>query len=123
MFDIYNRDPSDPFYKEGQIEITDPVESCVGQLKMLLLTNKGEVLGDPKFGIGLDGLLFDLELSESSIREEINKSLITYVPLFYRLGGYFDMSFYLGTNRDIGVFDFYIPVTDDGLPVVSLKVT
>jgi len=50
MREIYNRDPLDPNYNPYQIETSDPVEICVGQIKMLLLTNKGEVLGDPKFG-------------------------------------------------------------------------
>lgn len=123
MIEIYNRDPSDPGYKTGQLEIADPVEIATGQIKMLLLTNKGEVLGDPKFGIGLDQLLFELDLSEDSIREEIRKHIFIYAPIFREVGGYFDMKFFVGSKRDIGVFDFFIPVSDNNIPVVSLKVT
>jgi len=122
MIEIYNRDPSDPGYKIDQIEITDPVEIAIGQVKMILLTEKGEILGDPKFGIGLDSLLFDLALSETSIREEIKKHLFTYAPLFKKVGGYFDVKFYVGSKRDIGVFDFYIPVLDNNIPAITIKV-
>jgi len=124
MKEIYNRDPSDPGYKEGQLEVNDKVEMAIGQIKMLLLTNKGEVLGDPLFGLGLDSLLFEMNLSEDSIKEQIRKHIFTYAPEFSNVGGSFDVKFQLGTKRDIGLFDFYIPVAGDNsnIPVVSLKV-
>ena len=71
MVEIYNRDPSDINYKTNIVEVTQPVEICLGQLKMFLLTNKGDVLGDPKFGLNLEDLVFSLELSEKTLRDEI----------------------------------------------------
>jgi hypothetical protein len=72
MIEIYNRDPGDPLYKENILEVTDPIEICIGQLKMCLLTNKGEVLGDVSFGMNLDNMIFELALSEQSIKSELN---------------------------------------------------
>ena len=123
MREIYNRDPLDPSYNPFQIETTDPVEICVGQLKMILLTNKGEVLGDTKFGLNLEELIFSLNLSESSIRNELDLFLKTYIPLFRKLGGSYDLKFYQGTERDIATIDFKIP-SDGGLsPLVTLRIT
>ena len=123
MREIYNRDPNDPMYKSDIIEVTDPVEICIGQLKMCLLTNKGEVLGDASFGMDLESMLFDLELSEDGLRNELNLHLTTYVPIFFDLGGYYNIEFYQGTQRDIAYFDFFLPVNGGESPVVSLKVT
>lgn len=123
MVEIYNRDPSDPSYKENIVDITQPVEICIGQLKMLLLTNKGEVLGDPKFGLNLEELVFNFELSEKTLRDEIHKGLTYYAPLFAQLGGYFELKFYQGTQRDICFLDFYIPSSGDQSPLISLKVS
>ena len=78
MRDIYNRDPQDPNYVPNILEVTDPIEICVGQLKMMLLTDKGEVLGDPKFGIAFESLIFELNLSQDSIRKELDLHLSTY---------------------------------------------
>jgi hypothetical protein len=123
MREIYNRDPLDPEYNPYQVETTDLVEICVGQLKMVLLTNKGEVLGDPKFGLNLEDLIFNLNLSESSIKKELDLFLKVYVPLFGKLGGTYDLKFYQGTERDIATLDFNIP-SDGGLsPVVTLRIT
>ena len=123
MIEIYNRDPGDYGYKKDILETTDPIEICIGQLKMLLLTNKGEVLGDPGFGIGLDDLVFNLELSEVSIQKEINFQIQTYCTLFYDLGGYFKLEFFQGTLRDIANIYFFIPGYSNLSPAISLQVT
>jgi hypothetical protein len=123
MREIYNRDPMDPSYNPQQIETTDPVEICVGQLKMVLLSNKGEVLGDPKFGLNLEDLIFNLQLSENSIRKELDLFLKAYVPLFAKLGGTYDLKFYQGTQRDIATLDFLIPSNGGLSPVVSMRIT
>lgn len=123
MIEMYNRDPGDFGYKEGILETTDPIEICIGQLKMLLLTNKGEVLGDPNFGISLDELVFNLELSETSIRREIDFQINGYCTLFYQLGGYFKLEFYQGTLRDIANLYFFIPGYSNLSPAISLQVT
>jgi hypothetical protein len=90
---------------------------------MFLLTNKGDVLGDPKFGLNLEDLVFSLELSEKTLRDEIEQGLRFYVPLFAQLGGYFDLKFYQGTERDIALLDFYIPQNGNESPLISLKVS
>lgn len=123
MIEIYNRDPGDFGYKDDVIETTDPIEICIGQLKMLLLTNKGEVLGDPAFGVALDDLIFNLELSEESVRREIDFQISAYCPLFYQLGGYFKLEFYQGTLRDIANLYFFIPAYSRQSPAISLQVT
>lgn len=123
MIEIYNRDPGDFGYKDDVIETTDPIEICIGQLKMLLLTNKGEVLGDPAFGIALDDLVFNLELSEDSVRKEIDFQINKYCPIFYQLGGYFKLEFYQGTLRDIANLYFFIPSYSRQSPAISLQVT
>lgn len=118
--EIYNRDPSDPSYKADQIEVTDPLEACIGKLKMLIFTRKGEVLGDPRFGLNLEDLIYDFNISEKGLRDEIQKYLITYVPEFENLGGTFDLKFYLGTNRDIATLDFKFASNSNLSPTVSL---
>jgi hypothetical protein len=123
MREIYNRDPNDPLYKSDILEVTDPIEICIGQIKMCLLTNKGEVLGDPAFGMDLDGMLFDLELSQQSLSREMNLHLHTYAPIFFDLGGYYNINFYQGTQRDIAYFDFFLPSYGGESPVISLKYT
>ena len=123
MREIYNRDPGDPEYNPYQLENTDPVEICIGQIKMLLLTNKGEVLGDPKFGLNMEDLVFNLNLSESSIKKEIDLYLNVYAPLFRTLGGSYELKFFVGKLRDIATLDFKLPQNGGLSPAVTLRLT
>ena len=104
--EIYNKDPEDPNYKEGQLEVTDPLEACVGKIKMMIFTKRGEVLGDPSFGLDLESLIYDMNLSESALRKEVQNNIRAYIPEFESLGGTYELKFYLGTNRDIATLDF-----------------
>ena len=94
--EIYNKDPEDPNYKEGQLEVTDPLEACVGKIKMMIFTRRGEVLGDPSFGLDLESLIYDMNLSESALRKEVQNNIRAYIPEFEALGGTYELKFYLG---------------------------
>jgi hypothetical protein len=123
MREIYNRDPNDLTYNPYQIEVTDLTEICIGQIKMLLLTNRGEVLGDPDFGLNFEELVFSLGLSESTLRQQLDLYLMVYVPLFGSLGGTYELNFFMGTQRDIVTLDFSIPSDGASSPIVTMRIT
>ena len=121
--EIYNKDPDDPNYKADQIEVTDPLEACIGKIKMLIFTRKGEVLGDSSFGLDLESLVYELNLSEESIKKEIQDNIRAYIPEFYALGGSYNLNFYLGTNRDIATLDFKFKSNSGLSPIVTLLIS
>ena len=59
--DFYMRSPGDPKYKEGILQTSEDIEEAISQIRMTLLTEKGEVLGEPDFGIDVNRYLFDLK--------------------------------------------------------------
>jgi hypothetical protein len=123
MREIYPRDPEDRYYDPSQIEVSDPIEVCLGQLKMMILTDKTSVLGDPRFGLSLESLVYELNLSEYSLRKEIDLHITNYCRLFKEMGGSYTIKFFLGANRDIALIDFSIPFNGNESPIVSLKLS
>ena len=61
MLDFFFRDPTDPNYRTGIYESRDKIENTITQIRMTLLTRKGEVLGEPNFGFDATGYLFEFE--------------------------------------------------------------
>ena len=61
MIDFFFRDPTDPNYRTGIYESSDKIENTITQIRMTLLTRKGEVLGEPGFGFDATGYLFEFE--------------------------------------------------------------
>jgi hypothetical protein len=117
--EIYPRTPDDPRYKEGLLHTDDEVEILIGMIKQCMLTTPGEVLGDPFFGIDLEGLLFDFNVDQITLERAIRLHLITYVPLAsskYNVD--FTIGFFKGETRDACVIDFAIK----GNPVLGIKI-
>jgi hypothetical protein len=119
IVDIYPRNPDDPLYEADRLETDDIVESAIGMIKQIMLTKPGSVLGDPFFGIDLESLLFDFEVSQSELEEAISLQLYTYCT-FARgiLNIDFQLGFFEGETRDTCVIEFAIK----GNPVLGIKV-
>jgi len=61
MADFYFRAEDDPNYQAGILESNNDIENTVSQVRMTLLTKKGEVLGEPNFGLDVTKYLFEFE--------------------------------------------------------------
>jgi hypothetical protein len=117
--EIYPRTPDDPRYKEGLLHTDDDVEILIGMIKQCMLTTPGEVLGDPYFGIDLEGLLFDFSVDQITLERAIRLHLITYVPLASsKFNVDFTVGFFKGETRDACVIDFAIK----GNPILGIKI-
>lgn len=77
--DLYLRDKSDPKFKSNRIEITSELQLVLNQIRMILLTNKGEVLGDYEFGLDLQKYLFEFHLDEEKIKQDFLTQVSKYI--------------------------------------------
>lgn len=116
--DFYLRDPSDPNFRQGVLEINDELEMLLNQIKMILFTNKGEVLGDPDFGINLEEQLFTFNVNEFSLKNMLRDQLLKFCTLSDKYRVDFDIKFARGTVRDICLIDIVI----NGSPVMGVLV-
>lgn len=78
--DFYMRNENDPKFVKDQIEVYDDLEATLNQIKMTLLTNKGEVLGEPNFGLQIEKYLFEFEVDPFGLANEATSQMETYVP-------------------------------------------
>lgn len=71
-----------------------PIEAVKFNLKNILLTNPGENLSDPEFGVGLKGFLFELETTSNAqnLRQKIINQIQRYANYFSRLNVIVDTS-------------------------------
>jgi hypothetical protein len=80
--DIYFRGPGDPNFKDGVYQVTDDIENTIQQVRMTLLTKKGEVLGEPEFGFGMERYLFEFDsFPLGTIDNDANTQIATYVMM------------------------------------------
>jgi len=109
--EIYLRDPSDPLYNEGIFEVESEVEILLGQIRMLLFTQPGEVLGRIDFGIDLEREVFSMGISNASIERIVTRAIYEECPDAANYNVKVSVSFVRGTARDICLIDIFIDNT------------
>jgi len=102
------RNPDDPNYKVSTLEVSDEIEMLITQIKMILLTDQGDVLGAPDFGMSLESLLFTFDANAFTIEQKLRDQMMKFCPLGNRYSVSFDIKFFKGTVQDIGLIDIYI---------------
>lgn len=78
--EIYLRVPSDDFFQNDRLEVTDEIEALVNKIRMVMLTRKGELLGDPNFGVDLENYIFETFFDKAAIQREIQTQFALYIP-------------------------------------------
>jgi len=109
MIDLYFKGENDITFDEMLLEETTEIEMLLGQLKMILFTNIGDVLGSINMGMSLEKLIFETNYSKFTIinilKQQIERYLV-YDDKKYSVD--FDLEFIQGTARDIGVLSIFI---------------
>lgn len=102
------RDPSDPKFREGVFEIENALDVLLGQIRMILFTRPGDVIGRLGFGIDLEREVFSMSTSNSSIESLVSKAIYEHCPDASDFNVRVKASFFYGSSRDICLIDIFV---------------
>ncbi len=77
--EIYIRSHTDPNFEPGIVDFENEMESVISQVRVVLGTKPGDVMGNQNFGIDLDYLVFNTVKNVQDIKKQIKEQLDTYV--------------------------------------------
>lgn len=98
--EIYCKLPSDLNY-QSKIETTDELEQILQQIRVVLGTKRGQVLGSYNFGIDLQQYLFNYNQSQAQILYNVNTTLAQWVKFDEKkYTVYADVAFGKNNNDD-----------------------
>lgn len=107
--EIYIRPENDPNFEPGIVDYTNEIESVISQIKMILGTHKGDVLGSYSFGIDLDYLVFNTRAAAADVSTKIMDAITEYVSHGPNVSITCDVNFGdSGEGYDFAVVDIYI---------------
>ena len=78
--DFYIIDQTDPSYTANQVIEDDVIRVILQKYKMILFTNKGDVMADPFFGGDLELLVNQTAVSSSYVETQLNNQIGLYIP-------------------------------------------
>jgi hypothetical protein len=106
--EIYCRNTNDPDYRPNQLETGDELEALLTKIRMIIFTQKGEVLGYPDLGLSLDKLLFELGVGNVRIQNDFLGQLANFAPEAGKYNVDIQVNFQQGEIRDFCFIDIYI---------------
>lgn len=110
--EIYTRNENDPYYDSNILEHNNDIESILSQIRIILGTSKGQVLGDYNFGVGIEDLVFTTNLNKSKIQQLISQHITDYIKEFPNYTITSNVSFFkLPNGTDGALIDIYINKT------------
>jgi hypothetical protein len=109
--EIYCRNSNDPLYNYNILETSSALEALLTKLRMIIFTNKGEVIGVPDLGLSLNDLLFEFNANTYQIQKDFYAQVSKYVPDAVNFNIDLQVNFVPGTVRDICYIDIYIDGT------------
>jgi hypothetical protein len=77
--DFYLRAESDPAFRNDQLEVYNELEATLQQIKMTLFTKRGEVLGEPEFGMDVEKYLFEFSVDPFALTKDAGYQINKYV--------------------------------------------
>jgi hypothetical protein len=80
FIDFYIGYPGHPNFRTLELIEDDAVRVIIQKYEMIIFTNKGELLGDPNFGVGLVALLHETRLSAEAVEADIRAQISDYIP-------------------------------------------
>lgn len=79
--EIYIRTPEERLYDDTIIDYSNEVESVISQIRMILGTDNGDVLGEYNFGVDISYLVFNTVKNSMQIEEKIKNQIYSYVNI------------------------------------------
>ena len=109
--ELYLRDTTDPIYNDQILEHSDELETLIGEIKMLLFTRQGDVLGSYEFGYNLEDDLYLHDLNEKDLRNKLIDNIFFFCRDAKKYNTDVSVQFFKGSVRDVCLIDIFINST------------
>lgn len=111
LSDLYIKGTKDPGFIENRLENQTFLDTVIAKIYMILMTNKGEVLGDPNFGADVPKYLWKTKFPASTLQNEIVDQITVYVPELNVRDYKVNVYILPGKTQDVGVIEINLGVT------------
>ena len=112
FIDFYIKNPNEPKFNSTYIIEDDIINVIIQKYKLVIFTNKGDVLGDPNFGADIELLLFETKVSEIFVKDTITEQINTYIPELTNMNYNLEILFSQDTENYQDIMYIYFKIAD-----------
>lgn len=109
MKDLYFKSDIDITYDASKFVEDDRLQQLIGQIKMIIFTNHGEVLGSTEMGLNLETLIFETNYNSKTIINNLKFQMSQFLKFDEDIFDIaYDIQFFQGTVRDMALLTITI---------------
>ena len=116
MREIYFRYIGDSKWDNSILEVDNEMEALIYKIYMILLSNRGEVLGEPYLGLDLERYLFESYINKSAIQDQFYSQVGKYIPE----SGNYKIDMEISDTTDGYKNEIYIDIKINDVKVLSV---
>jgi hypothetical protein len=79
--ELYIKTIGDPNFRDDQLQSDEEIQLMLTQIETLIFTNKGEVMGQPGFGLNLEDYVYSLMYNDDMLKGVVSSAISQWVPL------------------------------------------
>lgn len=79
--ELYIKAIGDPNFSDDQLQSDEEIQLMLTQIETLIFTNKGEVMGQPDFGLNLEDYVYSLMYNDDMLKGVVSNAISRWVPL------------------------------------------
>ena len=106
--ELYIKAIGDPNFDADQLQADEDIQMLLTQIETLIFTNKGDVLGNPDFGLNIDDYVYSFRYNDTMLQGMIEAGISRYCPLSYKYPVSVTVEFTQETERNMVFIDITI---------------
>ena len=106
--ELYIKAIGDPNFDADQLQTDEDIQLLLTQIETLIFTNKGEVMGNPEFGLNIEDYVYSFRYNDTMLQSMITSEISRYVPLSYKYPVNVNVEFTSETERNMVFIDITI---------------
>ena len=110
--DFYIKNKYEPKFNPTQLVEDDIINVIIQKYKLVIFTNKGDLLGDPNFGADIELLLNETKVSETYVKNEIIAQINTYITELTNMNYTIDIVFTQDETNYYDIMYIYFSLMD-----------
>jgi len=106
--EMYSKGISDADYNDDKLDEHNPIEIYTQQIRTIFITSVNSVMGAGDMGIDIESLVYEQNLNEKQIANDIREKLELYATLYRDFRTDISVNFHRGINRDIAYINIVV---------------
>jgi hypothetical protein len=106
--DLYIKSLEDPNYDENQLQVDEDIALIISQIETLVFTQRGDVMGDPDFGLNLEDYVYSFRYNDTMLQGVVQSAISRNIPLAAKIPVHVTVEFASLTEKNVVFIDITI---------------